>query len=102
MVYLMIAQKGRLDISWWNQLEKLSRLVCDKASKEARDLSRRPFIRRAFLAAGGSTVVMLNLGPPLPIPAELVAGSISVGTWLIGKAAEGSLDRWVGGPKNLG
>jgi hypothetical protein len=99
MVNLMIAQKGRIDISWWSQLDKLSHLVCDRASKEAGDLSRRPFIRRAFLAAGGSTVVMLNLGPPLAIPPEVVAGSISVGTWLIGKAAEGALDHWVKGQK---
>ncbi len=97
VVEIMIAQQGNLNSTWRALLIELSNKVCGTASKEARNLNRRPLIRRGFLAAGGSIVTMLNLVPAasLPIPPQVVVGSVSLGTWLIEKAAEGALDRWV-------
>lgn len=99
VVGMMIAQEGHLDTPWQAQLRDLTNLVCDKASREARDLHRLPLIRRVFLAAGGSTVAMLNLfpAPSMPIPPSVAVASVSLGTWLIAKAAEGTLDAWVTG-----
>lgn len=92
----MITRSGHLDSNWRDTLDALSNLVCDKATQQARELRRRPLLRRAFLAAGGSTVTMLNLFPPFAIPPQLATSSVSVGIWLIGFAAEGTLDDWVG------
>lgn len=94
---LMIARRGRLDSTWRDTLDALSKLVCDKATQQARDIASRPLLRRAFLAAGGSTVTMLNLLPPFPLPPTVSAGSVSLGLWLIGFATEGVLDDWVSG-----
>jgi hypothetical protein len=93
---VMIERKGSLDVSWRSSLGELSGLVCDSASSVARDLSRLPLMRRAFLASGGSIVTMLNLfpDPALGIPLQVLAGSVSLGVWFIGYAAKGIFDRW--------
>ncbi|MGH9931479.1 MAG: hypothetical protein ACREA9_19910, partial [Pyrinomonadaceae bacterium] len=95
VIDLVIERPGYLDSNWRETVEVLANLVCDKAAQQAQDIARRPLLRRAFLAAGGSTVSMLNLFPPFAISPQLATGSVAVGIWLIGFAAKGALDDWV-------
>lgn len=91
----LIAQQGVLDSSLDHSLALLESLVCGTATTTGQAMKRRPFLKRCFLAAAGSTVVILNLSPGVVAPVS--AGSVSLGTWLIVKAAEGTLDAWARG-----
>lgn len=94
---LMIMHEGKLNSFWMNQVSIFSKLVCGQAAQLSRDRRRHVLLRRTFLAAGGSTVAMLNLFPPILIAPAISTASVSVGVWLIDKAAEGALDNWISG-----
>lgn len=99
VILVTVKRRGRLDASWMVSLSQLASVVCESKSVPEPSTHWKPFLTRAFLAAGGGFVAAVNVivgsSPQIQPAHSLLQYSIDAGIWLIAWAATGMLDKWV-------